>query len=396
MTRLSRNREFIALAGTEVLSVIGDQLSRVALALLVFERTGSAGLSGLTYAMTYLPTVAGGLLLSPLADRRPRRGVSVAIDAIRSVIVLTMALPGISLTAMCCLVAASSFLTGPYTATRLALLRDVLPQEQYGPGMALRQSLSQGGQLVGFCSGGFIATAFTPATCLLVDGLTFAAAALIVRTLVSARPAVAAAGASSTVTTTFRVIWRSPARRAIFLSTFMGLFLTAPKALSVPLASELHLSDRWVGIFMASEGLFSVVTLAIFAKFVTAAQYKKLFPLVCLAPGLPLLTALAVHNPYLIMLVFGVSGAIWSVLTVIAASSLAELLPDDQRGRGMGIAASTNATAQGVGAFMAGFATDEIGAGLSITLLGFLSILFALAPAALWNRAATPANALAS
>ncbi|MET8280444.1 MFS transporter [Micromonospora sp. NPDC005174] len=395
MLRLFRNREFVALVGTEVLSVVGDQLSRVALALLIFERTGSAGLSGLTYAMTYLPTVAGGLLLSPLADRRPRRSVSVAIDALRAVIVLTMALSGLPLAALCCLVAASSFLSGPYTATRLALLRDVLPREQYGPGMALRQSLSQGGQLVGFCSGGFIATAFTPTVCLLVDSLTFIAAALIVRASVTFRPAVATAGATGTVTTTFGTIWRSPARRAIFLSTFMGLFLTAPKALSVPWASDLHLSNRWVGLFMAAEGLFSVVTLAIFARFVTADRYARLFPIACLVPGVPLLAALTIRDPYLTVLAFGVSGAAWSVLVVIAASSLAELLPDDQRGRGMGIAASTNATAQGVGAFIAGLAADEIGVGLSITLLGILSILFAFAPATLWNRAAVQTKAFA-
>ncbi|MFI5934025.1 MFS transporter [Actinoplanes sp. NPDC051494] len=386
MASLLHHREFRAIAATEVLSVIGDQLSRVALALLVFERTGSAGLSGLTYALTYLPTVAGALLLSPLADRRPRREMLVAIDAARAVIVLTMAIPGAPLAALCCLVAASSFLGGPYTAARLALLRDVLPQEQYGAGMALRQSLSQGGQLVGFCAGGFLATAFTPAACLTIDGLTFAAAALVVRRFIQPRPGLATTTSSGSVLPTFAVIWRSPARRAILLSTFMGLFLTAPKALAAPLAFELHLSSRWVGFFMAAEGLFSVVALAFFARRVPADRYARIFPLACLAPGLPLLAVFATHDPYLIMLAFGTSGAVWAVLTVVAAASFADLLPDDQRGRGMGIAGSANATAQGIGAFLAGLLADQFGAGLTVTLLGTGGILFALVPTFLWSR----------
>lgn len=387
MTRLMLNREFRALAATEVLSVIGDQLSRVALALLVFTRSGSAELSGLTYALTYVPTVAGGLLLSGQADRRPRREVSVAIDATRAAIVLAMAMPGISLTALCALIAASSFLSGPHTAARLALLRDILPPEQYGAGMARRQQLSQVGQLVGFCFGGFIATSFQPQVCLIVDSLTFAAAAVVVRLFVRPRPAVAGAATAKGLTSTLGLIWRSPAQRAILLSTFMGAFLTAPKSLSAPLVFELELSTRWVGLFMAAEGLFSVVVLAIFARFVTTDQGARTFPLACLAPGLPMLTGVVVHKPFFVILAFGLSGAIWAVLTVIAASTLAELLPDDQRGRGMGVAASMNATAQGLGAFLAGVVADRFGAGLAITLLGAAGVLFALIPATLWSRA---------
>ncbi len=387
---LSRNREFRAIAVAEALSVIGDQLSRVALALLVFERTRSAGLSGLTYALTYLPTVAGGFLLSSLADRRPRRELSVAIDAMRAAIVLTMALPGMPFAVLCCLVAASSFLSGPYTAARLALLRDVLPQEQYGAGMAVRQSLSQGGQLVGFAAGGFIATAFDPATCLIVDGLTFTTAALVVRLFVRARPATTTERARGGTASTIAFIWQSPARRAILLSTVTGVFLTAPKALAAPLVFDMGLHGGWTGIFMASEGIFAVVALAFFARLVKADRYPRIFPIVCLAPCVPLLLVFTIGNPFLIVLAFGLSGALWAVLTVVAASSFADLLPNEQRGRGMGIAGSMNATAQGVGAFLAGVLADRIGAASSISLVGLTGLLVALIPALLWLSAPLP------
>ena len=64
--------EFRALWLAQLLSVAGDQLARVALTVLVYDRTRSALLAAVTYAATIIPVFAGGILLSGLADRLPR------------------------------------------------------------------------------------------------------------------------------------------------------------------------------------------------------------------------------------------------------------------------------------------------------------------------------------
>lgn len=52
--------EFRAMwVAAELFSVAGDQLARVALAILVFQRTDSATLTGLTYALTFVPSFFG-------------------------------------------------------------------------------------------------------------------------------------------------------------------------------------------------------------------------------------------------------------------------------------------------------------------------------------------------
>ena len=56
-----------------MLSYAGDQFAQVAIAILVYGRTHSAFLTALAYALTYLPPIAGGPLLSGLADLFPRR-----------------------------------------------------------------------------------------------------------------------------------------------------------------------------------------------------------------------------------------------------------------------------------------------------------------------------------
>jgi len=60
--------EFRALWSAQVLSFAGDQFAQVAIAILVYGRTHSPFLTALAYALTYLPPIAGGPLLSGLAD----------------------------------------------------------------------------------------------------------------------------------------------------------------------------------------------------------------------------------------------------------------------------------------------------------------------------------------
>lgn len=110
--------EFRVLFAAQLLSVVGDQFTRVALAVVVFARTGSAGLTALTYGLTYLPDLVGGPLLSGLADRYPRRAVMVASDLGRAVLVAAMAAPGLPLPALGGLLVAVQLLNAPFSAAR--------------------------------------------------------------------------------------------------------------------------------------------------------------------------------------------------------------------------------------------------------------------------------------
>src|SRR5688572_20440400 len=93
--------EFRHLWGAQTLSSLGDQLASVALAVLVYHRTHSALLTALTYALTYLPPIVGGPLLSGLADHFPRRRVMIVCDLARAALVGLMALEGTPFGALC-------------------------------------------------------------------------------------------------------------------------------------------------------------------------------------------------------------------------------------------------------------------------------------------------------
>ena len=139
------NPEFRAVWLAQLLSVAGDQLARVAITVLVYDRTRSPFWTALTYAVTLLPWVVGGLALSGLADRLPRRQVMVVCDLARLVFVCLMAL--VSLTAppeaglwiLVALLFVVTLLDSPFKSARSALSADILTGEHYVLGTTLTQ-----------------------------------------------------------------------------------------------------------------------------------------------------------------------------------------------------------------------------------------------------------------
>jgi Na+/melibiose symporter-like transporter len=113
--------EFRAVWISYVLSMGGDRLALVALTLLVYDRSKSPLLAAITFAAGFVPYLFGGMFLSGLADRLPRRSVMVACDLIRVVLVAAMLLPDVPLAVMIVLLYAVTLLQPPFDASRSAI-----------------------------------------------------------------------------------------------------------------------------------------------------------------------------------------------------------------------------------------------------------------------------------
>ena len=181
--------EFRALWGAQLLSVFGDQLARVALTVLVYDRTRSALLAAITFVASIVPTFVGGVTLAWLADRYPRRGVMIACDLTRCAIVLVMAIPGLPLGGLVALLFLVTLVSAPFTSARAAIYPDVLKGEKYVMGTAVTLTTYQFAQVLGFAAGGAVTGFFGTRWSLIIDAATFAASALIVRARVRSRPA---------------------------------------------------------------------------------------------------------------------------------------------------------------------------------------------------------------
>ncbi len=155
-----RVAEYRALWSAQLLSVAGDQLARVALTVLVYDRTRSALLAAVTFVMSVIPVFLGGVFLSGLADRLPRRAVMIGCDVIRLLLVLVMTLPKIPLAGLVVLLFAVTMFNAPFSAARAAIYPEILAGERYSVGTAVTLTTIQLAQVFGFAVGGVVVGVF--------------------------------------------------------------------------------------------------------------------------------------------------------------------------------------------------------------------------------------------
>ena len=250
--------EFRALWFAELLSVCGDQLARVGLAVLVYAQTSSAAWAALTYALTFLPALVGGALLGGLADRYPRRELMIYVEGARAVLAALMAIPSLPLPVLLVLVFLLTLGGAPFKAAQQALLPTVLHGDRYVSGLALRTITSQSAQIAGFLGGGALVAVLNAHATLALNSATFLLSGIVIAAGVRRRPAARAprgarpAGAAT-------LIWRDPRLRALVaLSWLVGLFVI-PEGLAAPYAAGLGTTVAVVGVLMAADPLGSVV-----------------------------------------------------------------------------------------------------------------------------------------
>ncbi|CAM3393606.1 MFS transporter [Kibdelosporangium persicum] len=377
--------EFRAIWLAELLSQAGDQLARVALSVLVYQRTNSAALTGLTFALTYLPTMLGGLLLSGLGDRFPRRTVLVVSDLVRAVLVAAMAIPGVPLWLLCVLLTVVVMANGPFKAAQLALLPDVLDEQRYVVGLAVRNVTVQSSQVAGFAGGGLLVSLLNPHVALALDAATFVLSALIIRLGVRWRAA-AMSGKEPVRLTAFGLVWRDPRLRLIALVSWLSLFYIAPESLAAPYAAELGLGALAVGLIMASHPVGSIVGAYVYTRYVSESNRLRSLGLMGIAAGIPLV--FCAFRPALAtsMILFGLTGAFSTAYTLQCAATATRLLPDSGRAQGIGLLATAALTAQGIGALLAGVLADLSGASLAVAISGAMGVAAAIPLTAAWAR----------
>jgi hypothetical protein len=110
--------EFRALWSAQALSCAGDQFAQVAIAFVVYTRTGSPFLTAAAYALTYLPPVLGGPVLSGLADLFPRQQLMIALDLIRAGLAALMAVRGLPFAGLGVLFFGTVLLGTPFSSAR--------------------------------------------------------------------------------------------------------------------------------------------------------------------------------------------------------------------------------------------------------------------------------------
>lgn len=379
-------REFLVLWIAQAQSRIGDQFARVALALLVFDRTSSAALTALVYAMTMLPPLLTAPLLAGLADRYSRRTVMVVIEVLRAALIAAMAIPSLPLPVVAGLVIAATCPEPLFSAARNATMPRVLPDERFPVGMSIMSSTDGIAQIVGFTVGGVVVAASgSPHLALAVNAATFALSAAMLRWGIgSHRPEPEPEPTDGPGSRSGRFALAGIAlvvadRRLLGLASLVWLYgcFVVPEALAAPYAEQTGAGDAAVGALMAADVVGTVVGAVLVARLGATSRRRLTVPLAA-ATGLPLLATVAGPGLAVTVLCWTLSGLLSSYL-VLAQVMFTRAVPDRLRARAIGFAAAGLQTAQGLGIALAGFLADAVPPSVAIALCGLAGSLGAIA-----------------
>jgi len=365
-----RVRVFAVLFAAETVSVVGSQLAKFALSVLVFERTNSAAAAALTYATSYLPATVGGPVLGRLVDRYSRRAVMITADLLRAALFVAMVTPSLPLGVVVAMLAVAVFLDPSFTAAELSLLADALDGEQFRAATAVRGASAQLLQVAGFAFGGAVVAAVHPRGALLIDAATFAVSALCVRLLVAEPDRGAGSGAAETVADPtpralrYRGLWGDRRTRVPMAYLVLVALFVLPEALAVPFGHAIGASTVQTGILVAMIPFGSAVGAVLVVRMppTTRAAAARAMAVAC---GLPLLAS-AAEPPWPVALVCWFASGVFGAYMIEQIGVLVAAIPSEERGRRLAHLSSWLTGSQGVAFALAGGLTEFLAPGVAI------------------------------
>jgi MFS family permease len=382
--------EFRALWTASALSYIGDQLAQVALAVLVYHRTGSPLLTAVTYALTYLPPIVGGPVLSGLADLFPRRTIMVVCDVLRAGLLALMALEHLPFAALCVLVFVSVLLSAPFTAARAALMPDILTGDTYVAGSAINNITHQATQIVGFLAGGAIVAGVGTYEALGIDAVTFGVSALLLLAGVRGRPAPTGAEHESVslwrnTRDGARLVFGDPALRSLVAFAWLCGFYVIPEGLAAPYANTFRGSPVIVGLLMSAMPVGMVVGAFVFSRFVAPSDRIRLMGWMSMLACAPLIGS-GLRPPLWAVVVLWALSGVGSAYQLAANAAFVAAVPASGRGQAFGLAQSGILAGQGLGILIGGAAAQTLGPEAVVALAGVAGLFAASILTLAWTQ----------
>jgi len=377
-----RVREFDAVAGTFLISILGDSAAYLAVTVLVYQRTGSSFLSALTFAIAFVPHLFGGVLLSALVDRFRPKSLLIGIDLIGAVLVALAALPGVPIPALYAGLFVIGALTPVRSGTAGALIAEILPGDTYLAGRSVQRICAQTGQIVGLGLGGVLIAGFGPQGALLADAVSFVLSAAVTALFVRPRPVSGLGGDRPLMSDSLsgiRQIWSYPEVRRLLLIGWIVPFVgVAPEGLAAPGVAQTGQSAALVGVWMAAIPVGTVLGDLVMVWAVPVRHRRRLtWPLAIALTGL--MIVFAVGPP------FGVSIALLVVTGAASAyglgldQTLRDITPPAILARMFTLNSTGLMVTQGLGFAAAGALGQVVPAHDAIALAGVLGLIGVLA-----------------
>jgi hypothetical protein len=244
---------------------------------------------------------------------------------------------------------------------------------------------------VGFAAGGLVVAVVGSHVALLIDALTFAASALLLRAGLQHRPAIATAyrRGLEQIAVGIRTVGRDRRLRILLALAWLAGFWIVPEGLAAPYAATHGGGPISVGILLAANPAGNLIGVLVLTRWVPSALRPTVLGPLALASGLPLVPCGFSPGVVIAAVLWGLCGLLSAYLVLIVTEFVA-IVPPAVRGQAIGLASSGLLAAQGIGLLVGGGLAFIWAVGPAIAIAGAAGALVA-APLTLARRAAPPA-----
>lgn len=339
LTPLRASAPYRRLLAGDAVSVIGTQITVVAVPLQVYAETGSAAAVGLVGLAGLLPLVVFGLYGGAIADAVDRRRLVLLAtlgQALLSGVLLAQALADLGqVWLLYAVVAAQAALFAVDSPARQAFVPRLLPPHLLPAANALRQVEFNTGVTVGPLLAGLLVAQYGYAAAYALDTVSFTAALLAVRGL----PAMAPVGGgrragTASVLEGLAFLRTRPVLLMTFVVDLVAMVFAMPRALFPALADQVYGGGEQTAGLLYSALAAGALLGALLSGWVSRVHRHGLAVVVAiLAWGLAIVGFGLTDTLWVGLLMLAVAGGADMVSAVFRTAILQAAAPDEMRGR---------------------------------------------------------------
>lgn len=340
VTPLRTSKDFRLLFVGQLVSLLGSNLTLVAVAYQVYQVTNSSLWVGVVSFIQLPLLITGALWGGALGDRFDRRTLLIASTLLLAVISFALganallAHPNFAvLVTLPALAAGLAGLSGPL---RTAVIPTLVKPEELVAAYSLNQIIVNTATVVGPGLAGVIIALTGVSWCFLIDGITFFA--LVVATFfMSAMKPVAAHSTVKTfraIAEGFRYVRQHAVVQAVYLVDLNAMVFGLPRALFPAVTKHIyHGGPEILGLLYAAPGAGALI-MAIFTGWMDQVRRRgRLVILVVLTWGVVMALFGLVHLLWVGLACLAVAGAMDVISTVLRNTILQTSITDEYRSR---------------------------------------------------------------
>lgn len=370
-----RQPAFTVLLGSEAISLIGDRLAVVALVILVYDFTQSAAAVSTLMMLKAAPALILGSMAGVLVDRLNRKWVMVASNLIQGLLILIIPFAD-SLRLVYGVYLAMSIVNQLFIPARAATIPDLMPEKRLITANSLFALAYVGAIAIGPAIGGLLIEQYGLDVAFYADSITFLIPALAVGLL--ALPRRRQPPAKNNLAADMRVGFayirtRTDVTAGLLLSTAVYLSIGAVSVLGVVIASEtLGVGAGGYGLMMSAMGVGLLAGALLMGRWGGRFNRTRLAAAGAIIAGVAIALLPWATQLYTALIITVVTG-LGMVLVQASSQTTFQAVPENLRGRVMGVSQALMGAASFLSMGLAGFVAEWVGVTAVLGVVGFLT-----------------------